>query len=266
MDIGDFDLQLLGNFVLSQAYHARGDYHRAIEHCKRNIEDVKKDVFYKPVEAATFTSVVSRTWLVWCFAEIGKFAEGKVRAEEGVKIAETADHLISIFHAYFGVGTLLLRKGEIQPAVTAFERCRWLCEKGHLTFMDTFTKAHLGFAYALQGRFDEGITLLDQVVEESASKGMMFCHSISLTHLSEAYLLTGRINDAINTAIRALNYCREYKLRGYEAWVLRLLGEIYSHPQVLDVQKSKEYYHQAQALANELGMHPLVAHCLQGLG
>ncbi len=266
LDIDDFDLQLQANFVLGQGYHARGDYPQAIEHSNRNIEAVNKDMFYKPVGSTSFTSVISRTWLVWSFAEIGQFGEGVARGEEAVKIAETADHLLSIFHAYFGFGAVLLRKGEIQRAATAFERCRWLCEKGHLMFMDTFTNAHLGLAYALQGRLDEGITLLRQAVEESASKGMMFCHSISLTHLAEAYLLAGRINDAINTAVRALNRCGQYKIRGYEGWVFRLLAEIYSHPQVLDIQKSNEYYHQAQALANELGMQPLVAHCLKGLG
>jgi hypothetical protein len=101
------------------------------------------------------------------------------------------------------VSVLYYGKEKFNPLRT-FERCRWLCEKGHLTFMETFTTAHLGFAYALQGRLDEGITLLDQALEESASKGMMFCHSISLTHLAEAYLLAGRINDAINIAVRPL--------------------------------------------------------------
>jgi hypothetical protein len=54
--------------------------------------------------------------------------------------------------------------------------------------------------------------------------------------------------------------------RGYEAWALRLLGEIASHPDHPDVATAEEHYAAALALASELGMRPLVANCHLGLG
>ncbi len=83
---------------------------------------------------------------------------------------------------------------------------------------------------------------------------------------SEACLLAGRAEEAADLAARALFDSRESKGRGVEAWTLRLLGEIHSHPDALDAEKAEENYRQALTLAEELGMRPLIAHCRKGLG
>ena len=90
--------------------------------------------------------------------------------------------------------------------------------------------------------------------------------SIRVADLSEAYLLAGRMDDAIRFARRALDLSRNHKERGNEAWALRLLGEIASHPDPPDVHEAEAHYRQALALADELGMRPLLAHCRLGLG
>ncbi len=65
---------------------------------------------------------------------------------------------------------------------------------------------------------------------------------------------------------RALSLARESGWRGYEGYAVRLLGEIASHPDPPDVETAEAYYRQAMALAEELGMRPLLAHCHIGLG
>src|SRR5262249_55955264 len=59
---------------------------------------------------------------------------------------------------------------------------------------------------------------------------------------------------------------REHKERGHEAYALRLLGEITSRRAPPDVEQAENHYRQAMALAEELAMHPLLAHCRRGLG
>ena len=83
--------------------------------------------------------------------------------------------------------------------------------------------------------------------------------------LSEAYLLAGRTDDAVELAGRALDLSRAQKERGFEAWTLRLLGEIALHRDPPEVGKAEDSYHQALALADELGLRPLMAHCHLGL-
>src|ERR1700692_1640548 len=64
--------------------------------------------------------------------------------------------------------------------------------------------------------------------------------------------------------IRSNSLARERGQRGYEAWALRLLGEVTARrnpPEYAD-----GHYRDALALAEELGMRPLVAHCHLGRG
>jgi hypothetical protein len=65
---------------------------------------------------------------------------------------------------------------------------------------------------------------------------------------------------------RLLTTAREHGHRGSEAWGRRLLGEIASHDEHPDVAAAEAHYGAAIALASELEMRPLVAHCHLGLG
>jgi tetratricopeptide (TPR) repeat protein len=67
-------------------------------------------------------------------------------------------------------------------------------------------------------------------------------------------------------ALRALALSREHKERGHEAYALRLLGEIAVRRKPPERDQAGDYYRQALALAEALGMRPLVAHCHLGLG
>src|SRR5262249_12599369 len=122
----------------------------------------------------------------------------------------------------------------------------------------------LGYAYALAGRSAEAIPLL----EEAAERPVMVNEGQSLRciWLSEAYLLAGREADARATAQRALGLARQHKERGHEAYTLLLLGEIAAGEDSLDTGKAENRYRQALALAEELGMRPLIPHGHVGLG
>ena len=91
-------------------------------------------------------------------------------------------------------------------------------------------------------------------------------HSLSVGQLGEAYLLADQVDDARACADRALTLARGRGERGYEAWALRLLGEIASHLARRDVATAAAHYGAAMTLASELEMRPLVAHCHLGLG
>src|SRR5262249_8853642 len=82
----------------------------------------------------------------------------------------------------------------------------------------------------------------------------------------EAMLLAGRPEEALSLAQQALDLARGHKERGHEAWILRLLGEITARREPPEVEPAAAYYQQALALAEELGMRPLQAHCHRGLG
>jgi hypothetical protein len=82
--------------------------------------------------------------------------------------------------------------------------------------------------------------------------------------MGEACLVADRLDAAIAFAERAFIFTREGGQRGDEAHTLRLLRAIASVRDPADTAEGP--YRQAMALADELGMRPLVAHCHLGLG
>ena len=86
------------------------------------------------------------------------------------------------------------------------------------------------------------------------------------TQLSEVCCLAGRGEEAWQHARQALDLARQQKARGDEARALHQLGAVHAHRDPPDVKQAEAHYQQALLLADELGMHPLQAHCHRGLG
>jgi tetratricopeptide (TPR) repeat protein len=126
--------------------------------------------------------------------------------------------------------------------------------------------AALGHVYAWSGRSAEGVSYLQQALAAYESAGIGVYHSLSVEQLGEAYLLVDQVENARVCAERAVTLARQRGERGYEAWALRLLGEIASHHARPDVTAAAAHYGAAMTLASDLEMRPLVAHCHRGLG
>jgi len=87
-----------------------------------------------------------------------------------------------------------------------------------------------------------------------------------MSWLSEICRLVGHCEEAWQHARQALDLARQQKARGDEALALHQLGTVHAHADPPDVAPAEAHYQQALALADELGMRPLVAHCHHGLG
>jgi len=83
---------------------------------------------------------------------------------------------------------------------------------------------------------------------------------------SEALLLASRPRDARAVAQRGLEGARARGERGNEAQCLRALGEAEASEDLSEADAAMAHLEEALALATELGMLPLVAHCHLGLG
>jgi tetratricopeptide (TPR) repeat protein len=79
-------------------------------------------------------------------------------------------------------------------------------------------------------------------------------------------VLAGPLEEAQALAEQALTLARAHQERGNEAYALRLLGDIAARRDPPEHEAAEAHYQQALALANELGMRPLMAHCHLGLG
>jgi class 3 adenylate cyclase/tetratricopeptide (TPR) repeat protein len=262
----NFAFQVMTHFVLGQAYHALGDYPRAIDFLLHNVASLAGDLQHERFDMPGLASVLCRTWLVWCLAEQGRFDDGFPYGEAAVQLAEQVDHPYSLVVACVGLGVLHLQQGGLQKAIALLERGVAVSQAERLQHLFPLVAAPLGSAYALDNRVGEATPLLEEAVERAASLNFMGLQARRVAWLGEIYLVAGRVDEAMDMATRALDLSRAHKERGHEAWSLRLLGDIYAQQGPPAVESAEAFYRQAIALTEELHMTPLLAHGLLGLG
>jgi tetratricopeptide (TPR) repeat protein len=262
--LGNAVLQFRTQQQLGMNYHMLGDYAQVIA-CLTTAVALEGRVRAQLVRRQS--RVVShRAWLSRTYAALGVFTEGIIHSDEGMRIAEANDLPYDRVSAYLGAGYLYLRQGDLPRAIAVLERSMDLCRVWHIRLLFPGVASDLGVAYALSDRIAEALSLLEHAVEQAAAMRFMPYLSRGLAALSEGYRLAGRPDAALPLAHQASAMARQHHEQGNQAWGLRLLGDLWTHRAPLEGEQAAAYYQQALALAEELGMRPLVAHCHRGLG
>jgi class 3 adenylate cyclase/tetratricopeptide (TPR) repeat protein len=263
---GAFDVQIIAQNYLAMAYHAVGDYQQALTVSRRVMALLTGERLYERFGMVALPAVLSRSYEAWSLAELGDFTEGSVVGDDAVRIAEAVEQPYSIAIALVWGGVFSRRQGDISKAIPMLQRSLALCQTANMPLLSPLAASILGAAYAIAERIAEALPLLEQMLKRVATGNRMFFHDLVLTELSEALLLVGRVDEASALASRLLDLSRTHTGRGYQAHAYRLLGEVARHRDPPDAEGAERQYCQALALAEELGMRPLQAHCHLGLG
>jgi predicted ATPase len=125
--LGDFALQVRTHCFLGQTYHSLGDYPLALDVLSRTVVALEGELISQRLGTPFLPAVFARTWVVFCLAELGAFAEGGTRAAEAVRIAEEVNHPFSRIAAYVGVGHLALGNMDFSRAIPQLEQGLALC-------------------------------------------------------------------------------------------------------------------------------------------
>jgi tetratricopeptide (TPR) repeat protein len=168
--------------------------------------------------------------------------------------------------AHAGLGHLYLTQGDLAHAMRVLEQGLALCRASGNRASFLPIAADLGYAAALQGRLVEGRALLEEAVSEGVRISGLQGQASRVACLSEVCRLAGCGAEAWQHARQALDLARQIKERGNEVRALYQLGVVQAHADPPDVAPAEGSYRQALALAEELGMRPLQAHCHRGLG
>ena len=260
--LGDSALQVQASHHLGQAYYAIGDFGRAAELLRRNVEAADRE----SGTPSTDLRIQSQAWLARTLSALGAFAEGRRHGEEALRLATLEGRGDTPIIAHGCLGHLYLAQGDLEHAIRVLDQGLALCRaSGNRDWLRAIV-AGLGYASALQGRLAEGRALLEEAISESIRTGALQDHAHRVAWLSEVCRLAGRGEEAWQHARQALDLARQQKERGNEALALHQLGVVHAHADPPDAAQAEAHYQQALALAEELGMRPLVAHCHLGLG
>jgi class 3 adenylate cyclase/tetratricopeptide (TPR) repeat protein len=263
----DVDIQVVANGYLGVAYRVGGEYREAVRHCEAALALIPEGQARERFGEGAISAADVRDTLAKALGELGQFVEAFGRLREAIHIAEEAAHVYTLVFPLLGLGTLKLDQGDSAGAVAPLERGLDLCRTREVPWLLHFFAGALGAAYHGTGRRAEGIALMEDAARGIAEQGVMWSWWAGrVGALGGAYLLDGRLADATRIAQGGLAAAQERGERGVEARVLRLLGDIAAHPDRVEFDAAEAHYRRALALADELGMRPLVAHCHLGLG
>jgi len=265
-ELGDAALRTVTEMYAGRAYLYLGDFPRAIETFSAIVTSLTGALAHDHLGLPILPSVFARSWLVESLAEVGRFAESARCADEAIALAETTNHPDTLLWAYHGTGVHHLIRGEIAAAAHAFERAYSVCRTHDMPAYEPRISAELGFAWALSGRLDEAVPMVQRAADEAAARKQTTSYSQVLLLLGEVSLLAGRLDEAADAASRALDRFRRQGERGHEAWALRLSGEIAARQSPSGAAEATARYQAALTLASELRMLPLAARCEFGLG
>ena len=258
--LDDRALQAQASLHLGLAYAALGDFGRAAELLRRNVETADRHAG----TPSTNVRLQSQALLARILGALGAFAEGRRHGEEALRLATLEGRGAAPIVVHGFLSQLYLAQGDLEYAIRVCDQGLALSRASGSRNLLAAMVGGLGYAYALQGCLAEGRALLEESISESISTGTR--RPILWAWLSESCRRGGHGAEALQHARQALALARQQKDRGDEALALHQLGVVLAHADPPDVAQAEGYYQQALALAEELGMRPLQAHCHRGLG
>lgn len=264
-DCDDLAIKVTTSRHVARTYYALGEYPQATRRLQRLLKTLTGDLLQERFDSPPIASVSARMYLAWCLGDVGRFSDGLATAAEALAIAEAADHPLSIVNACLGLGLVHLEQGNVATAITALKRSLSVINEWDLATFFPVGASALGTALVTANRADEAIPLLEKAVSAADLEGRIESQSIRVGALANCYAHVGRRAEAIQLGLRAVALARGHQERAREARVLRLLGELHAQGQEARPSDSETYYRQGLALADELGMRPLAAHCHLGL-
>jgi tetratricopeptide (TPR) repeat protein len=258
--LGDVDLQVWVNNDMGQIYTNLGDYRQAMEYLQQVLTALPGEQRSQSFSGIVILrSIVARVHMMQCLRELGRFADGVAYGDEALQVAEAGGRPDDRLAVYSVVGYLHVHQGILHQAIPLLERAVALSQDANIPIFYSISAPFLALAYALVGRATDALAVLGQV---GGNTGVPTPSLIC----GEAYLHAGCVEEAHRLAQRGLAHTRHHKMRGSEARALWLLGEIAMRHDPPEVAQAEAHYQQSLALAEELGMRPLQAHCHLGLG
>jgi tetratricopeptide (TPR) repeat protein/MoxR-like ATPase len=246
---------------------AQGEHQQAVQILQRTLLDLDRPTPEQPRGARRPVAIalLVRSFLTRALAELGRFEEGIACGEEAMRLAEVNSTAFGRVTALVGLGLLYLRRAEPETTIRLLEWALELCRTYSVNNWLPSARAALGAAYVGTGRVDEGLRHLEEAVALGQKMGLTATHSLWRMYLGEAYVSAGRVSEALAQTRLALAECRARKERGYEAWLLHLLGRIAASQEPPDPEEARRSYLLALELAEQLGMRPLLGRCVLGL-
>ena len=262
---GDTALWIRAMHLLGLNRLAQGDFDVAIDLLKRLVDGPNAGAAREHLNLL-MTYVDACGWLAFCLGAQGDFPAAFEYADRAVALADGSGHPQPQAIAYGFHAIPLIVKGDFSLALPWCERAVHVCQsKAVLAWIPTVYSLW-GWALAWLGHHGDALRYLEEGA--AARERMNVTTNLALFHFrwADGLLLAGRIEEAGRAAARALDLATAAGERGHEALALHVLGEVTAATTLGGPEDAADYFRRAAALAEQLGMRPLLARCRLSLG
>jgi tetratricopeptide (TPR) repeat protein len=235
-----------------------GEYERAIEHVRRAVERLPDESCRESFGQFLRPAAFARYVLARALAEVGRFGEALLAANEAVRVAELTEHPPTLARALSDVGFVHLELGDLGQAIRVLERAVALGSEIDFPSFYNQILENMGLAYARAGRGAEARAVLAPLTD--APERLTRAGRSAWIALAEVHLDDGDIAGAREVAERARTHLVLSGKRD-EIAILRLLGDIAAREEVPDAVAAEEALRAALDGAEASGLRPLAARC-----
>jgi tetratricopeptide (TPR) repeat protein len=197
-------------------------------------------------------------------SEQGAFARADEVAAEAREMSEEVRYPDTLVHGLFAIGSGRGLRGDVATATAPLERALAIIEETEMAFYAPWAKSLIGNVYVTAGRAVDAVKILESGIRDAEAGHIRCIYARLLIGLGYAHALARQVTQARASAESGLREVIETGERGHEAYARHLLGLVLGLEG--NAEQSAHSLNEALALATELGMRPLVAHCHLGLG
>lgn len=260
--LNDTSLQVGIRFNLGLTAYSTGRFDEAIAHLTATSE-ITRLAERQRLGFFSLPSVVSRSWLAWCLAECGRFAEAHAYSLEALRISEGAGRPFDRIQALLATGGVQVMQGNWADAIQPLEKAFQLCREAAVAILVPRTAAALGYAYALASKVAEARDLQELALSEADRMTLPAMRPICLRWSAETAIIAGRTDEAADFTASLLAESEAAGEAGHLAWAYFLRGRI-------EVIRGELILAEKDLLAameqtRRLGMEPLLAECRRQL-
>jgi class 3 adenylate cyclase/tetratricopeptide (TPR) repeat protein len=265
-EIGDFGLEVSATFYLGQAYMWRGDFRQSVAVLEDNMAWIDGPLRQQRIGTTGTGSVLWLGMLGASHGRLGNFATATETAQKACLIADEVRRPADIALAYWWAGFVWEHKGDVPAALQYLEHGFNVCRASQINYLLPILSTSLGYTYALAGRAEQGIPLLERALAFNRGAKFTYGEAWSSVYLGFANLLDNRYGGMLDHARSVLELARKRRYRAIEVDALLLLGDVHRNPSAPAREEAERYYSQACDLSVELGLRPEYARCQMALG
>lgn len=261
---GDVDLERRSQFQLALVHTANGRGAAVIE----GLETVLDHLGPRPPMIGRYRldldlAITALGYLVRAHASAGDLPAAHNALQRATRHARQLNRPDAWIFVHVGHGVLLLAEGRPQRALEKLEAAHAACIATDTRLLEPVAAGFLALAYAEAGQPERGVRIGRAAVDDADRMGFLALQPLRLAILAQAQLLGGTLDEAMETACRAMTLATTLREPGAGAYATAIRGEIMMRRG--EAEAAHAMFRAGLDIAETLALGPLAANIRQRL-